>query len=328
MLHVLVTGGAGFIGSHIARYHLDKGNQVWVIDNLDTGNIENIRSYLTHSSLQFDQADLRTFPRLQEAVEWSDRIYHTAATLGMEKVIASPVYALSNNFHCCERILEAMDKSKKDIRFIITSSSGVYWHSLLGPDGTFHEDTMMVLPSGEFFQESYSISKITNEVLSLAYGYQKNLHCVIARIFNTIGIRQSGSYGMVVPRFTSQALKGEPITVYGDGLQTRSFCNVHDVVKALELLLENPKSKGEIFNVGNDRECTILELAQIIKNKAASKSEIRFVPYQEAYGIDFKDVARRRPNIEKLIRFTGFKPQLSLEQTIDEILEFAKSEKK
>ena len=318
--NVLITGGAGFIGSHIVHYHLEKGNQVWVIDNLDTGNMENIRPFLSHPSFRFDQADIRSFPRLQEAVVWSNRIFHIAATLNMEKAITNPIYTLSNNFHCCEKVLEAMDKAKRDIRFIITSSSVVYWHSTPAADKTFHEDAMLVLPSGAFLQESYGLSKITNEVMTLAYGFQKGLHCVIARIFNTVGIRQSAAYGAVIPRFISQALNGEPITVYGNGLQTRSFCNVKDIVKALDLLIENPNTKGEIFNVCYDKEYTILEIAEMIRKKTNSKSEISYISYKEAFGIDFTDATERRPNIEKLIRYTGFQPQVSLEKTIDEIL--------
>lgn len=325
MEHILITGGAGFIGSHLASHHIDKGDKVWIIDNLTTGNKENI-GYL--KLFRFDKAEVGGFFKLQDAVNWSDRIYHMAASVGMYNVLAHATETLSNNIFSLEKILKSVVISKKKIRVLVASSSGVYRNIVLGLNEAFHEKILLKIPSGEGVQECYALSKIVNEVMGLSYVEQKGVDCTIARIFNTIGPRQSSQYGMVVPRFIKQALKGEPITVYGSGLQTRSFCNVHDVVNALDLLLHTPKSKGEIFNVGNNEtECSILFLAELIKEQTKSSSEIVFVPYKQAYGIDFKDVEQRKPSIDKLRLLTGFKPQWSLDQTIKEIIAFYQTNK-
>lgn len=320
MEHILITGGAGFIGSHLAEYHLNKGDKVWAIDNLLSVSKENLAPLLTHPAMRFDQADVRTFAQLQEAVQWSDRIYHMAAIVGMRNVLAHPVETMEVNIETLDAVLQAMRNTKRQTRLLVASSSAVYWNGELGPDGAFHEDVVLPIRSGEFLEESYSVSKIVNEVSALAYGHEYGLHCTVARLFNTVGVRQTGRYGMVVPTFVKQALEGGPITVFGTGDQIRSFCNVHDATVALDLLVSNPKSKGEIFNVGNDRACTILELAQMVKEKTNPSIEIRFLSYKEAYGMDFQDVLKRRPNIDKLYNLTGFRPKWTLEQTIDEIL--------
>ncbi len=318
-MKILVTGGGGFIGSHITDHHLNKGDQVSVIDNFVTGSPDNLPK---HPSLKVYQADLATFDKLHEEVKAADWIYHIAATVGIYNVVKKPADTLSNNIQTCELLLDAAAETQTKARLLITSSSGVYINSPLGEDGQFHETQMLHIPSGEFHMESYTLSKLLNEVMALSYCYQKHVDCVIARVFNTTGIRQSGQYGMVLPRLITQALTGEPLTVYGDGSQTRSFVNVHDVVIALAKLLANPKSKGEIFNVGNSRPCSILELAKLVKEKTRSASEITFVPYKQAYGVDYKDTMQRCPNIEKLKTFTGFEPTWTLEQTIDEMITY------
>lgn len=316
--NVVVTGGAGFIGSHIAAYHLKKGDHVWVVDNMQAGRLENMASFRDNPHFQFDQSDVRTWPRLHEATKWADRIYHMAANVGQRLVLGNPVDTLWNNIQGCEKILEAMTDSHSQARLLIASSSGVYCHNTVGPDGLVHEDDELIIPSGKFLQEVYHLSKLINEVMGLTYCSQKKIHCTVVRIFNTVGVNQSSAYGMVLPTFVEEALSNKPLTVYGDGLQTRSFSNVLDTVRALDLLLDNPKSDGEIVNVGDDRECSIIHLAEMVKELAHSDSEICYLTYKEAYGIDFHDVRRRRPDLRKLKSLTGFQPQYSIKETIEQ----------
>lgn len=318
-MNILVTGGAGFIGSHIARHHLHKGDRVWVIDNLASGNEENLSP---HPNLRFDQADIRVFEELQKAIEWSDRIYHMAATIGQRLVLAHTIETLSNNIDGLEVILKGMCKTKKETRLMVASTSGVYIHGADTSDGLLHETALLAVPSGEYLQETYRLSKMVNEVMTLAYVHQKKLPCTIVRIFNTIGIHQTGRYGMVVPTFVGQALRGKPITVFGNGQQRRAFCNVHDSVEAFDRLLQTPKSIGSIVNVGNHLESSILDLAKMIKARTKSSSEIVFVPYKEAYGVDFVDVQSRKPALDVLFKMTGFRPKWSLEETLDEVIDF------
>jgi UDP-glucose 4-epimerase len=318
MGHILVTGGAGFIGSHVVQYHLKKGDSVWAIDNMGTGKGENLPA---HPALRLDLADLCSFEHLQEAVNGAQRIYHLCATVGLFNVLAHPREALANNFKTLDCLLQAMVQSDKKKRLLVASSSGVYSHSSPGADGALHEESELRVPSGKFLYESYTLSKIANEVQALSCAHEQGIRCTIARIFNTIGPNQSSKYGMVVPRFIDQALKNEPLTVFGTGRQTRSFCSVHDVVTALDLLLKDSRTENQIFNVGNDRECTILELAEMIIRLTHSRSTISFIPYQKAYGVEFDDVMQRRPSLEKLMRFTGFRPQWSLEEALSEIIE-------
>lgn len=321
-MKILITGGAGFIGSHLVRYHLNKGDHVWCVDNISSGKRENLEKEISSPNFHFDVQDVCTWNRLQEAVEWSDRIYNMAAVVGMRLVISNPVNTLKVNIQSCEKILDAMCKTKKDIQLLIASSSSVYGHNALT---SYREDAELTVMSGECFQQSYSLSKLMNEEMGLAYAHQKKINCTIARLFNIVGPHQTGRYGMVIPNFIEQALKGMPLTVFGDGKQTRSFCNVKDAVEAMDLLLSNPNSKNEIVNVGSDREISIYELALLVREKTHSQSEIRFIPYEEAFGIEFQDILRRQPCLDKLKRLTGFRFKYSLEQTIDQIIETFKS---
>lgn len=322
--NILVTGGAGFIGSHIITHHLDKGDHVWAVDNLQTGHLKNIESYRKNSKFLFNQEDVCTWIKLGEAVKWADKIYHMAATVGQRMVLGNSVNTITNNIQACESILKAMADTESKARLIIASTSEVYCH-LSSHDGKhLSEDAFLNFTSGKFLQETYPLSKYVNEVMALSYTFQKGLDCTIARIFNTIGVNQSSAYGMVLPNFIEQALAQKPLTVYGDGLQTRSFCNVKDTVMALNTLLDTPESKGGIFNVGDDHECSIIDLAKLVIKKTKSKSETTFIPYKEAYGVDFTDVKTRCPNLHKLQQLTGFHPQYNLEQTIEMIINASK----
>lgn len=299
------------------KTHLDKGDQVWAMDNLVAGRKENLGSHLSSPNLRFDIADILQWNSLPEAIEWSDRIYHMVAIVGQKAVISDPLNTLKVNMQGCEVVLEALSRSKKKPDILVASSSSVYGHDA---KTLYREDVDLKVTSGEFIQQSYSLSKVMNEEMALAYTYQKGISCFIARLFNVVGLNQTGRYGMVIPNFVQQALKGLPLTVYGDGKQTRSFNNVLDAVAAMDLLMSTPAAKGQIVNIGSDREITIENLAHLIIERTHSKSEIRLVPYREALGIDFIDIRRRQPNLEKLVRLTGYKPKYTLEQTIDQVI--------
>lgn len=319
--NILITGGAGFIGSNLAADQLAKGRQVRVVDNLVTGRMNNLEPYLKNPALHFEQADLGNWKNLEEAVEWADCIFHLAGSVGQRFVLNNPIYTITNNIQGCEAILKAMDKVNRKASLLIASTSELYVHSQENPDGTVSEGAIISVHSDNFLQETYPISKLVNEIMTLSFAYEKGLHCTIARIFNTIGVNQTGVYGMVVPTFIKQALSHQPLTVYGDGLQTRSFSDVRDTITALDLLLDTPASKGEIVNVGNDKECSIIDLANLVKRKTNSRSEIIYMSYKEAYGVPFTDVRRRQPNLQKLKRLTNFNQRWSLEDTIDSILQ-------
>ncbi len=319
--HVLITGGAGFIGSNLAELLLSKGDKVWVVDNLQTGQMKNIQPFEKNKNFQFSNADICEWDELKKAVQWADRIYHLAANIGQKKVLANPLQTISNNIRGCEVILDAMHATKSKAKILISSTSELYYHSENDSEGRVKENAMIKFHSGKFRQEAYSLSKLVNEVMLLGYAHAMGIHCVIARVFNTIGVNQCATYGMVVPSFIEQALANQPLTVFGDGKQKRSFSDVRDTVQALYLLLESPEAKGEVVNVGNDVECSILDLAKLVKEITKSASEIKFLSYQEAYGVDeFEDVRRRRPNLHKLKSLTGFTPVYSLKETINEIL--------
>ncbi len=319
--NILITGGAGFIGSNMAVHQLAKGNAVWAVDNLMTGRKSNIEPLLLNPAFRFEEADLAAWKHLPKAVEWADYIFHFAASIGQRFVLNNPVYTITNNIRSCEEILKAMDKVNHNARLLVISTSELYCHSEENPDGTTSEDAIICFLSNNFLQDTYPVSKLVNEVMALSYGYEKGLHCTIARIFNTIGANQCSTYGMVVPTFIEQALNNKPITIYGDGLQSRSFSDVRDTIRALDLLLQAPDSKGEIVNVGNDVECTILELANLVRKKTNSKSEIVYMNYKDAYGVPFVDVRRRQPDLTKLKRLTNFEPQWTLENTIEYLIE-------
>ena len=255
------------------------------------------------------------------AVQWADRIYHLAANVGQRKVLGNPLEALSKNIKGCEVILEAISETDSKARLLISSTSEVYIYSDKDSEGRVKEDAMIPFQSGKFRQESYPLSKLVNEVMLLACSNALGIESIIARVFNTIGNNQCATYGMVVPNFIEQALRGQPVTVFGNGNQSRSFCDVRDTVEALYLLMETQDAVGEIVNVGNDIECSIIDLAKLVIEITKSSSEIKYLTYKEAYGVDeFEDVQRRRPDLTKLKELTGFTHRFTLKETIEEIL--------
>jgi len=321
-MHVLVTGGAGFIGSHLARYHFDRGDIVHVVDNLSTGSLDNIKSMFGSPRFRFDEADVLTWDGLGNAVGWADRIYHMAAIVGVKKVLADPAAVMSANMAGTERVVRAMRKGGWNPQLVIASSSEVYGFN---EKASFSETDEVLLRSSGRLRWCYAVTKLADEYLGYAYAHEYDLHIVIVRLFNTIGPRQVGQYGMVVPNFIRQAVSNEPITVFGDGTQTRSFCDVRDTVVALDLLASAPEAKGQVVNVGSDQEISIKHLAELVMQRAESSSQLQFMSYEEAYGIDFEDVSHRRPDLTKLISLTGFQPKWKLADTIDDLIQRARA---
>jgi len=316
-MHILVTGGSGFIGSHLVAYHLAKGDQVQAIDDLSTGSIKNIAPFLSNPAFQFEQADILTWPHLEKAVQWADRIYHLAAIVGIHRVLSEPLRVMTVNINGCERLLHTISSTKARPKVIIASSSSVYG---LSHKPLLNEEDELTINFIAYPILGYALSKITDEALGLAYYRTANLPVTLVRLFNTIGPRQTGRYGMVVPRFIQQALQNEAITIYGDGEQTRSFCDVRDIITALDKLANKPESSGEIINVGHDTPISINRLAELIRSKAKSNSEIKHLSYREAYGEEFTDIKQRRPDLTKLYKLTDFKHQWTLEATIDDLI--------
>jgi UDP-glucose 4-epimerase len=321
-MHILVTGGAGFIGSHIVEYHLAKGNKVHALDDLSTGSQDNILPFMENPNFRFDQVDVLTWKGLDKAAAWADHIYHMAAVVGLFKVLAEPVKTLAVNIAGCERLLRAAYAGNWNPTITIASSSEVYGSKTAVP---FQENVELTVGSIHSLRWNYATSKLANETFGSSYSRKFEMNITIIRLFNTIGPRQTGRYGMVVPRFVEQAVSNKPITVFGTGKQTRCFCDVRDTVVALDMLTNNPESKGQVVNVGNDREISIGELAALVKERAGSTSQIVYIPYVEAYGEGFEDIKHRKPSLEKLFSLTNFKHKWELEDTIDDLIARART---
>jgi UDP-glucose 4-epimerase len=308
---VLVTGGAGFIGSHLVERLLRDGKQVVVLDDFSTGSRENLRAFEKNQNFCLVQSKISDCAELPELAARAEFIFHLAATVGVELVVKSALHVLESSFHETQVLLRAAITHATPLLF--TSSSEVYGKSAK-PEFN-EEDDLLIGPPGHS-RWSYACAKLTDEFLALACAREKGLPVTIARLFNTVGPRQTGRYGMVLPRFIAAAKAGEPLQVFGDGAQTRCFCLVHDAVEALVRLQQNPKARGEIFNIGGTEEISILELAQRVVTTLGSPSQIELIPYDQAYAPGFDDMRRRKPRVEKLERYVGFKPQTSLSEII------------
>ena len=313
----LITGGAGFIGSHLAGTLLERGDEVYAIDNLSTGSIENIEHLKDHPRFHYTIDTISNEPVTAELVDRVDTIFHLAAAVGVRLIVESPVHTIETNVHGTETILTLANKKKKKV--IVASTSEVYGKNRNVP---FREDSDLVMGPTSKGRWSYACSKAIDEFLALAYFKEKKLPVVIVRLFNTVGPRQTGQYGMVIPTFVKQALSARPITVFGDGKQSRCFTDVSEVVKGLADLAVHPDAVGQVFNIGTTNEITILDLAKKIKEMTGSKAEIVLVPYEKAYEEGFEDMPRRVPDISKIQELIGYKPSLTLEQTLQRVIDF------
>lgn len=315
----LITGGAGFIGSYLCERLLEKGDEVFVIDNLWTGKLENISGIQKDKRFHLVVDTILNESVMNELVFKVDHIYHLAAAVGVRNVMDNPVETLETNVKGTETVLRLANRFKKKV--LVTSTSEVYGKHL---DHSLSEEDNRVMGSVKKRRWSYACSKTLDEFLALAYYDEKKLPVVIARLFNTVGPRQTGRYGMVLPNFVQCALLGKPIPVYGDGTQTRSFCHVKDVVGALSVLMESPEAEGDIFNVGNDQEVTIKELALRVKEMTGSKSTLEYIPYEKAYGPGFEDMERRCPDISKIKDRIGYQPTHDLHSIIQSVIDYFK----
>jgi nucleoside-diphosphate-sugar epimerase len=316
-LRVLITGGAGFIGSHLADAYLDRGDEVFVIDDLSTGTIENIQHLKRNKRFHYTIDSVHNQPVTAELVDQCDIIFHLAAAVGVKLIVESPVRTIETNVRGTEVVLALANKKKK--RVLIASTSEVYG---LSTDVPFREDGNLVMGATTKGRWSYACSKAIDEFLALAYWREKKLPTTIVRLFNTVGPRQTGRYGMVIPTFVKQALAGRPITVYGDGSQTRCFGYVGDVVAALVKVMDHPDSIGQVFNIGSDEEISILELAKRIKALTKSSSEIVFVPYDKAYEEGFEDMPRRIPDTTRVKDLVGFRHEKDLDGILRSVIEY------
>jgi UDP-glucose 4-epimerase len=314
---VLITGGAGFIGSHLADAYLQRGSEVHIIDDLSTGKIENIQHLKGNPQFHYTIDTVHNHPLTAELVDQCDVVFHLAAAVGVKLIVESPVRTIETNIRGTEVILSIANKKKKKV--LIASTSEVYG---LSSDVPFREDGNLVMGATTKGRWSYACSKAIDEFLALAYWREKKLPTIVVRLFNTVGPRQTGQYGMVIPTFVKQALSGRPITVYGDGKQSRCFGYVGDVVGALIALMENPKAVGQVFNIGSNQEITILDLAHRIKELTQSTSEIVFVPYDEAYEEGFEDMPRRIPDISKVSELVGFRPNMNLDGILKSVIDY------
>jgi len=319
-VHYLITGGAGFIGSHLADGLLSRGDEVTVLDDLSTGAMRNIRHLKGQPGFNYVVASVLNPPLLAELVDNADRVFHLAAAVGVRLIVESPVRTIETNVKTTELVLAAACKKKKKV--FVASTSEVYGKSATVP---FREDGDLVLGATSRGRWSYACSKAIDEFLAIAYWRERHCPTVIGRCFNTVGPRQTGHYGMVVPRFVKQALRDEPITVYGDGHQTRCFTHVSDAVRAMIGLMDAEHTVGEVYNLGSEKETPILELAERVKQLTESKSPITFVPYAEAYGDNFEDMPRRVPSLEKIHAAIGWEPKIELDEILQSVIEYERS---
>jgi UDP-glucose 4-epimerase len=319
-MRALITGGCGFVGSHLAEALLDRGDRVTVIDNLSTGRFENIAHLAGRPGFHFAIETIANETVMDRLMSECDIVYHLAAAVGVDLIVREPVRVIETNINGSETVLRIGARYRKKV--VLASSSEIYGKN---EDVPFREDADRILGPTMQSRWCYACSKAMDEFLALAYAKQLALPVVIVRLFNTVGPRQTGRYGMVVPRFVRQALAGEPVTVYGDGQQTRSFCHVGDVVRAIIGLVDEPDATGDVFNVGSTEEVTIEALARRTVALARSSSEIVFVPYDEAYEVGFEDMRRRVPDITKIRSLIGWEPRVDLDGILDSVIAYERA---
>jgi UDP-glucose 4-epimerase len=312
----LITGGAGFIGSHLCDELLARGDEVHVLDDLSTGSIENIRHLKGRPGFDYTIESLNNTAIVAELVDDADVVYHLAAAVGVQLIVESPVRTIETNVHCTEIVLAQASKKKKPV--FVASTSEVYGKSR---DLPYREDGDLMLGPTVRGRWSYACSKALDEFLAIAHWKERKLPTVVGRLFNTVGPRQTGRYGMVIPNFVRQAVAGEPLTVFGDGTQSRCFCHVSDVVRALADLMRRDDAYGEVFNIGADEEISILDLARQVQRMTGSKSEITIVPYEEAYEPGFEDMQRRIPDTSKIRSLLGWHPTKSLAEILSDVID-------
>ena len=315
-MRVLITGGAGFVGSHLSEALLERGDEVAVLDNLSTGSIDNIAHLKTHPKFRYTVGAVENEPLLAELIDGADVVVHLAAAVGVKLIVEQPVHTIETNVHGTEVVLKLANKKKKLV--LIASTSEVYGKSTTIP---FREDADLVLGPSSKHRWAYACSKLIDEFLALAYWKERKLPVIVVRLFNTVGPRQTGQYGMVIPSFVKQALSNAPITVFGDGQQSRSFTYVGDVVRGMVALIDEPRAVGQVFNIGNGSEITIGDLALRIKALTGSSSEIVRIPYDQAYESGFEDMPRRVPDISKIRAMVGYTPTVELEEILQRVIE-------
>jgi nucleoside-diphosphate-sugar epimerase len=316
-VRALITGGAGFIGSHLSEMLLDRGHDVLILDNLSTGSIDNISHLKGRPGFEYFIDSVNNEPLLAELIDRSDVVFHFAAAVGVKLIVEQPVYTIETNVHGTEVVLKHANKKKKLV--VIASTSEVYGKSV---DFPFREDSDLVMGPTPKHRWAYACSKAIDEFLALAYWKERKLPVIIVRFFNTVGPRQTGQYGMVIPNFVRQALAGEPITVFGDGTQSRSFTHVADVVDALLKLVTEPKAVGEVINIGNIQEVTIMQLAERVRELSGSTSMIKCIPYEEAYESGFEDMPRRVPALQKVEELIGYAPKHGLDDILVQVIDY------
>ena len=314
-MRVLITGGAGFIGSHLADYLLDQGEQVVLLDDLSTGRLANIEHLNSRSDAEFVLGSILNPDLVDQVVSRVDTVYHLAAAVGVNLIVEKPLESLITNIRGTETVVEKAHKYNK--RLLVTSTSEIYGKNT---SDSLAEDDDRILGSPLKSRWSYSEAKAIDEILAYTYWREKGLETVIARLFNTVGPRQTGSYGMVVPKFVSQALRNHPITIFGDGTQSRCFCHVSDIVGGLVSLADHPEAFGKVFNLGGSEEISIGDLARRIIELVGSRSELQYIPYDDAYEEGFEDMVRRVPDTSRARRLIGFEPSVGLDDIIQSVI--------